>query len=391
MPFPNAAGVYSIVNDLFSALWLFLDVGTSIALVTYFSAHRIERPEKAVHYIQIFVFWQLLSGIVQFSVIGGLSLFYFPTVEKYAYLSYHFLIHSMIQFPGFLSVMTLTLRALQRSDLEQISTLLVNFVFKLGVNFGCILLFRWVFRNSVMYGELFGAIVGLNIGAWVGNFADFGFSYLLFRKAGYSGKFIFRWDFTKEEFVEVMKYGIRLVAGNVWVPAVATLQAFLLTKYVLDYGSEVGYYNLAMQVGGVIGLVGMFTDSLQAPIAEAWEYKVEHGKEKYMERMFVSSYKWINCLNFFLSTTLLVVGGRIIIAFAGPTWERAEFYFLPVIIFQFLGPYSWIGDKFMLGCKMPTTIMWIWIIEQVIRAIGLIIIIPIMGMAGVLYAYIPGF
>ena len=145
-----------------------------------------------------------------------------------------------------------------------------------------------------------------------------------------------------------------------------------------------------MQVGGVIGLVGMFTDSLQAPIAEAWEYKVEHGKEKYMERMFVSSYKWINCLNFFLSTTLLVVGGRIIIAFAGPTWERAEFYFLPVIIFQFLGPYSWIGDKFMLGCKMPTTIMWIWIIEQVIRAIGLIIIIPIMGMAGVLYAYIPG-
>lgn len=390
MPFPNAAGVYSIVNDLFSALWLFLDVGTSIALVTYFSAHRIERPEKAVHYIQIFVYWQLLSGIVQFSVVGGLSLFYFPTVEKYAYLSYHFLIHSMIQFPGFLSVMVLTLRALQRTDLEQISTLLVNFVFKLGVNFVLILFFRWLFRDSVMYGELFGAIVGLNIGAWVGNFADFGFSYYLFRKAGYSGKFIFRWDFTKEEFIEVMKYGIRLVIGNVWVPAVATLQALIITRYVLDYGSEVGYYNLAMQIGQIIGLVGMFTDSVQAPIAEAWEYKVGHGKEKYMERVFISSFKWVNVLNFFLSTSLLVIGGRLIIGFAGPMWARAEFYFFAIVVFHFFAPYSWIGDKFLLGSKMPTTIMWIYIIEQVVRAIGLIIIVPKMGVAGLMWAYLPG-
>jgi O-antigen/teichoic acid export membrane protein len=187
-----------------------------------------------------------------------------------------------------------------------------------------------------------------------------------------------------------MRYGIRLVLGNVWVPAVQTLQALVITIYVFDYGSEIGYYNLALQIGQIIGLVGMFTDSLQAPIAEAWEYKVAHGKEKYLERLFVSSYKWVNILNFFLSSSLLVIGSRLILGFSGPTWVRAAYFFVPVLISQFLGPYSWIGDKFLLGCKMPTTIMWIWIAEQGIRALGLLILVPLYGMAGVLYAYIPG-
>jgi O-antigen/teichoic acid export membrane protein len=389
MPFPQAAGIYTIVNDLFAAVWLMLDVGTSVALVTFFSTHRVERPEKAVHYVQIFIFWQMLSGVCQFTVVAMLSLFYFPGIENYAYLSYHILIHSAIQFPGFLSVMLLTLRALQRSDLEQISNLLVNFVFKLVVAYLCVLFFRWVFKDSVQFGEIFGAIVGLNMGAWLGNFADFGFSYFLFKRAGYDGSLIFRWDFNKEEVFEVMRFGIRIVLGNAWVPAVATLQALMLTLYVSDYGSELAYYNLALQIGAVIGLVGMLCDSLQAPIAEAWTFKQEHGRSQYLARVYTSTFKWVNIINFFLTSSLLVIGWRLIIGFSGPAWGRASYYMILILIFQCLGPYSWIGDKFLLGCNKPTTLMFIWIIEQGTRAVGLLIFIPWLGMAGVMIAYIP--
>jgi O-antigen/teichoic acid export membrane protein len=389
MPFPQAAGIYNITNDLFAALWLMLDVGTSIALVTFFSAHRVERPEKAVHYIQIFIFWQMISGICQFTAVSLFSLYYFPTIERYAYLSYHIFIHSAIQFPGFLSVMLLTLRALQRSDLEQISTLLVNFVFKLGVAYICVLIFRAVFKNSIQFGEIFGAIIGLNVGAWMGNFADFGFSYFLFKRAGYDGSMMFRWDFNKEEVFEVIKFGIRIVLGNVWVPAVATLQTILLTLHVMDYSSEMAYYSLALQIGGVIGLVGMLCDSLQAPISEAYTFKKEHGREQYLARVFTSGFKWVNTINFFLTSALLVIGWRIIIGFSGPTWSRASYYLILILIFQFLGPYSWIGDKFMLGCNMPNLAMIAWIVEQGTRALSLLIFIPLYGMSGVMLAYIP--
>jgi O-antigen/teichoic acid export membrane protein len=389
MPFPQAAGIYQITTDLFAAVWLVLDVGTSIALVTFFSAHRIERPEKAIHYIQIFIFWQLITGVIQFSIVAMLSLFVFPTIETYAYLSYHILIHSMIQFPGFLSVMLLTLRALQRSDLEQISNLLVSFVFKLGVAYLCVILFRDIFRDSVKYGEIFGAIVGLNMGAWIGNFADFGFSYFLFRRAGYSGKMLFRWDFTKEEVIEVLKYGIRLVMGNVWVPAVATLQAFLLIQFVKDYGSEMAYYQLASQIGALIALVGMYVDSLQAPISEAYVYKRDYHKEAYLGRIYVTTFKWVNILSFFLTSSLFVIGWRLILGFSGPTWGRAVFYLNAYILFQILSPYAWIGDKFFLGSQMPDMAMKIWLVEQGTRAIGLLIFIPLYGVLGILIAYFP--
>jgi len=137
-----------------------LDLGTSIALVTFFAANRIEHPEKAIHYIQIFIYWQLITGLIQFSSVTVLGLYVFPNSEAYAYLSYAVIIHSMIRFPGFTGVMLLTLRALQRSDLEQISNILVNFVFKLCVNYLCVLIFRAIFANMVEYGEIFGAVMG---------------------------------------------------------------------------------------------------------------------------------------------------------------------------------------------------------------------------------------
>ncbi|HME55020.1 MAG TPA: lipopolysaccharide biosynthesis protein [Candidatus Lokiarchaeia archaeon] len=389
MPFPQAAGIFGIVNDMFSAVLSVLDLGTSIALVTFFAANRIEHPEKATHYIQLYIYWQLVTGMIQFSTVSILGLYVFPNIDSLAYLSWAVIIHSMIRFPGFTGVMLLTLRALQRSDLEQISNLTVNFVLNFAVNYLCVLLFRWVYLNYTQYGEVFGAVMGLNMGAWLANWTNFFFSYYLFHRAGYKGGALFRLDFTRGELVEVLKYGVRLTIGGTLVPLVALYQTFLLISFVPDYNSEYAYYTLANSLGAVIGLVGMFTDSLQSPIAEAYEFKTAHGKEKYLERVYTTTFKYVNFLNFFLMSVLLVVGWRIIIGFAGPTWARAAFYLNIVLIFQLLGPYAWIGDRFFTACKMPNMAMLIWIMEQSLRAFFMTIFIPFFGLIGMVYGYIP--
>ncbi len=65
LPFPQVNGWMDLTRNFFSAIWTAFDVGTSIALAKYFSQYRITQPDKAIHYAQIFVWWQMMSGVVQ--------------------------------------------------------------------------------------------------------------------------------------------------------------------------------------------------------------------------------------------------------------------------------------------------------------------------------------
>jgi hypothetical protein len=60
-PHPQAGGYYSYTLHFFEAFWVLFDLGLQYSFVKYFSAHRIERPEKAYHYVQILFWWQILA------------------------------------------------------------------------------------------------------------------------------------------------------------------------------------------------------------------------------------------------------------------------------------------------------------------------------------------
>ncbi|NMC05056.1 MAG: hypothetical protein GYA24_07595, partial [Candidatus Lokiarchaeota archaeon] len=105
MPFPQVAGWFDWIKQFFQAVWMAFDVGTSIALAKYFDQYRVKQPQKAVHYVQIFVWWQLLSGVVQIISISFIGSVVFPD-STFAHLSWMVILHSLIQYPGFFVVFT---------------------------------------------------------------------------------------------------------------------------------------------------------------------------------------------------------------------------------------------------------------------------------------------
>ncbi|MHA1371142.1 MAG: hypothetical protein ACTSWN_13065 [Promethearchaeota archaeon] len=384
LPFPQVTGWFDLTKNFFNAIWIAFDVGTSVALAKYFSEHRVLRPEKAVHYIQIFVWWQMMSGIVQISMVALIGAFIYPHTYL-AHLSWMFILHSLIQYPGFFLVFQYVFQGMQRTDYQLVTQLFYNIVFNILFQIGTILLCRWIFAQMPRFGEEFGAGIGYVIGQYLAEWGTFFFTVALFKRMGFSVRSIFRIDFTYKEFKQALWFGFKFMIGNVWVPAVWLWQVFLQSIYVKGYATETGYFNLIFTFGNIISVVALFMEGLLAGVSEAHS----HRKESLLKLHTVQGLKWANFMTFFLVTLLFMLGERFVIGFSGPEWKSAIKFIPLVLLFQLLGPYSWQGDKMLSGTDNNGLLAVAWIIEQSTRAILLFALIPRFQMIGVLMAYIP--
>ncbi|GAB4317368.1 MAG: hypothetical protein Kow0069_20070 [Promethearchaeota archaeon] len=382
MPFPQAAGYMSFTTRFFEAFWLFLDFGTSTAAAKFFAQYRVKHPRRALRYVQIYVWWQFLSGAGQFAFVSVVGMFVFPRAQ-YAHMSWFFVLHSMIQFPGFMAVVIYFFQGAQKLDTAQLLQVLKTVVFTFAFQYVMILVGRAAFGARVEYGEAFGAVVGMALGSWLSEFAFFALSYSMFRKQGYRGSSLFRVDFTGVELKETFKYGLRLVAGNVWVPLVWFLQVIVLSLHVTDYSSEMAYFDMAYTLTQVMALVGLYLEGMMPPVSEA----LGNDKRKLLDLGMVEMVRTMNWLRYFVGAAMLVVGQRIIVGFAGPTWERATVYFGGLLLHAFLGPWSWAGDRVFQGTGRTDLNLYTWILEQGVRAVAMLLLIPRFGVIGVVHAY----
>ncbi len=384
LPFPQVNGWMDLTRNFFNAVWVAFDVGTSVALAKYFAQYRVKQPEKAIHYIQIFVWWQMLSGVVQIFIVALIGSFLFPQTYL-AHMSWMFVVHSLIQYPGFFLVLQYVFQGMQRTDYQLVSQLLYTIIFNVLCQIACIVLFRWIFAPMPMYGEAFGAGIGFAIGQYFAEWGTFFFTVGLFKKLKFSLSTIFRADFNWAEFKETMRFGLKFVMGSVWVPAVWLFQVFLQSIYIKGYATENGYFNLIYTIGGIVAVVGLFMEGLLSGVSEAHS----HGKKKLLELHTVQSLKWANYIAFYIVTLLFMMAPRFIVGFSGSDWLPAIKFVPWVLIFQLLGPYSWSGDKMLTGAGQTGKLAICWVIEQVSRALLLFAFIPGFQMLGVLYAYIP--
>ncbi|MHA1791490.1 MAG: hypothetical protein ACTSVI_02530 [Promethearchaeota archaeon] len=384
MPYPQVNGWFDLTKNFFNALWVAFDVGTSVALAKYFAQYRVKEPEKAIHYIQIFVWWQMLSGVVQVAMVAMIGSFIYPHTYL-AHLSWFFILHSLIQYPGFFLVFMFVFQGMQRTDYHLLTLMLNTIIFNILFQIGFILLFRWLFKSMPIFGEEFGAGIGFVLGQYFAQWGTFFFTVLLFKKMGFSINTVFRIDFTSEEFKKALSFGAKFMLGNVWVPAVWLWQVFLQSSFVKGYASETGYFNLIYTFGGIVSVVGLFMEGLLAGVSEAHS----HGKKSLLKLHTVQGLKWANYMAFFVVALLAMIGWRFVIGFSGPEWKPAIKFIPWVLIFQILGPYSWEGDKILAGAEKTGYLAIAWVIEQGTRATLLFFMIPDFQMLGVLWAYIP--
>ena len=384
MPFPQVAGWFDWVKQFFQAIWMIFDVGTSIALAKFFAQYRIKQPKKAIHYIQIFVWWQLLSGVAQISIISLLGSIIFPQTNL-AHLSWIVVLHSLIQYPGFFVVFMYIFQGMQRTDLQNLANLLYQAVLMLLSQYLWIIIFRAAFANSPQ-GEAFWSGIGYAVGQY---FAEWGIFFIMmkfYKNLGFSVSTIFRVDFNRNELKEALVFGGKEAIGHVWVPLAYMYQVWLISAFIPNWNEEMGVFGYANMLMQVTALVGFLTEGFLAPVSEAHAHK----KQKLLNFTLAQGIKWSSAIIMFMIALLGALGANFILII-GSQWQGAIRFIPLLLIYSFPQPYAWLGDKSLAASGHTGLAAIIWIIEQggKMLLLSLFIYLGILDVAIILYAHIP--
>jgi O-antigen/teichoic acid export membrane protein len=385
-PYPQAAGWYNYAYNFFQIVWILFDFGTSFALAKYFSQHRVKNPKKAIHYIQIYIWWQIFTGIIQVTIIGFIGSIIFPHTAL-AHMSWIFVVYSFVQYPGIFLVFMYTFQGLQRSDLHLISYVAWEVVWLLvGQLIFCYIGRVWGAANPVI-GEALGAGIGYAVARCFDFWVTFIMTFILFKKLGFSPKTCFRIDFTREEFKESMRYGSRLAVGEGFVQIGWFLQVIITSAFVANYSNNLGWFNLAWTLGMIVQIVTLYGQSLLGAFSES----SAHNKKTLTKLYVYQAFRWGNYFAYFLISVLFAVGAKFLVGAAGEDYGGPAVQFLiPLLIFHTGGIYSWLVDAVFEGTGRTGYAMLVWIIEQVTRGLLMFIFVLIFrDMVSVILAYVP--
>jgi O-antigen/teichoic acid export membrane protein len=384
MPFPQVAGWFDWIKQFFQAVWMAFDVGTSIALAKYFAQYRVKQPQKAVHYIQIFVWWQLLSGVVQIVSLSLIGSVVFPE-STFAHLSWMVILHSLIQYPGFFVVFTYIFQGMQRTDLQNLGNLLYQMVIMLACQYLFILIFRFAFKDHP-FGEAFWSGIGYCVGQYVAEWGNFFIMMGFYKKLGFSVSTVFRVDFTRAEFKEALVFGGKECFGHLWVPIALMFQVWLLGTFLPNYNEEMGLYGYANMLMQVTALVAFLTEGFLAPISEAHAHKKQH----LLDFTLAQGVKWSNLVIFFITVLLAAIGQQFIRLLAGSTWQGAARFIPLMLVYSLWQPWTWLSDRALNGTGYTGRAATIWIIEQGGKMLLLAIFITFTkDIMIILYSHIP--
>ncbi len=393
LPSPQAAGFYDFTIHFFEAIWLVFDLGTSIVLVKFFAEHRVERPQKAVRYIQIFVWYQMLSGVLQLFLISFLGSLIFPRTFL-AHMSWVFVTHAFFQWPAFFLVFLLIFRAMNRLDFFQVLNILTYGIFNITLQYLVIVIFRAVLGPNIVFGDSLAGAIGYSVGYYVVQIASFLTGLWMFKRLGFSVRNLFRVDFSLSEIKESFVFGTKWAFGNMWVPLGWFLQVFLIATFIPNYTEQQGFFSIAWGFAQIVMLVGLFAESMLGGISESF-----HAHRKVLTQYYAcNAWKWAAFLDFYLVGALVAIGPRLILGGAGQEWAGAAILIPWLLLFHTFGFLSWLGDWMFAGSDRPGWAAGSWIIEQSIRGLLLLLFIPQYlfftsifnsPLVAVMFAYIP--
>ncbi|MFW9945242.1 MAG: oligosaccharide flippase family protein [Candidatus Odinarchaeota archaeon] len=385
-PYPQAAGWYNYAYNFFQIIWILFDFGTSFALAKFFAQYRVKNPEKSIHYIQIYVWWQLFTGIIQISLIAFMGSFIFPYTNL-AHMSWIFIIYSFVQYPGVFLVFMYTFQGLQRSDFYLILYIFWEVVFLLvGQVTFCYIGRMWGAANPI-FGEALGAGIGYAIARCFDYWMTFFISILIFKKQGFSPKTCFRIDFSREEVKESLRYGSKLGVGEGFVQIGWFIQVIITSIFVANYSNNLGWFNLTWTLGMIVQIVTLYSNTLLGAYSES----SSHNKHTLTKLYIYQAFRWGNYFAFFLISVLFATGAKFLVGAAGEEYGGPAVKFLvPLLLFHTGGIYSWLVDSVFQGTGHTGYAMVVWIIEQTSRALLMFILVYFLrDMVYVIIAYIP--
>ena len=219
-PYPESAGYRSIVGGTFALFFKIFDLGTNMTMDRYIAEAAIKDQSKMVKYIQYFIWYQMMTGLIQTTSIAIYAFVWVPRTEL-AYAVWIMLLQSITQYPGFLGVFRGAMGALQQFNKVEVFNFISGELFQRLTEIGFVLLGRYWGMQNPQIGEIMGIAIGSVIGLYVDDFIATAMSAWYFSKVmkdkGISARRCFRiefdWELAKEALVFGIKTGIPGIIG----------------------------------------------------------------------------------------------------------------------------------------------------------------------------------
>ncbi|MHA1681549.1 MAG: hypothetical protein ACTSUE_11095, partial [Promethearchaeota archaeon] len=323
-------------------------------------------PQKVLHYLQFFIWYQMMTGLIQTTMIAIWALF-IARNGTLAHLVWLFLITSTTQYPGMLGYFSSSLKGLQRFDKAQILYFIHGQFFQMATNIIFILLGRWLGAMHPAVGELMGLAIGAAIGAYIDDFFAMFLGAYYFKKAvkqvfpNLRLRDFFRHDFDRGLVKECISFGIQVSAG----PLVGVVVGQVCNLYWIYY---VPQYSTWVMLSGVAAGLAQVVQWGELDLVPAISESFLNGKKKLVQFYIAQSWRW----SFYLAVPLimilltylpLILNVALAVADVSVYLLAVPFIF-PWIITKMLEPISRFADQIIIGASRPRFITFIKLIEE---------------------------
>ncbi len=300
-------------------------------------------------------------------------------------MGYFVIANSVARIPGMFGIIGAMFDSLQRFDIKIKLNAILGTVVNVPLTYLIVYCTRYYFSMQPQYGEAFGALIGVSLAGIVCGIVDFIIFGMMYRKMGFFIGNLFRVDFDKENLKEAFGFGGKLTIGNSFRAFAGVIETILISLYVMNFGSELGYYNMTSYTTTMLAVINEFLNALKPAISEAFGNR----KMKLTEYYFVEGLKWMNYMLCFILGLMFVIGDNVIML-AGSQWAGALKFIAWHLIFAAFWPMAWFADTVFQGTGRAEYNTIVWIIEQGTRIILLFMLLPLLQIWGIIFSYIPG-
>lgn len=377
-PFPQARGIWDFAWEALQVAWFLFDAGTFVAFVKYFAEFRVKDPAEAVKSVQFFVWWQILTGLVQITF-ASLAAIYILPHTRYGYTSSFLILIALGQYPGFFGVLTFFFQAYQRYDYNVGLDLLSDWILRFVLQVPFVLYFRAWGAADPAIGEALGAALGIGLGFHASTLMTFGIGSLLYRRLGLRLLPLVLVHFDLKTAKRMLSYGLRVVLGKFFFRAAQTIDKVVLSLLLLNYTEWMGlkgqiYYDLLF----IFPIAYRFFETAMAALSESYG----NGKPV-LTQYYVVRFIQVGSLYTAVGLSLMLALGPAFVREAmDPQWARVADYLLIAAIGGAFSTAAWLSDMLQKAAERPGLFAAVLGVEQTLRIGLFFLFIPAWQFTG---------
>ncbi|MBN2150123.1 MAG: hypothetical protein JW839_01630 [Candidatus Lokiarchaeota archaeon] len=389
-PYPESLGYSTAFSGLFVLVFTAFDIGTANTLNRFVADSAIKNPAKMVQYIQYFIWYQAITGLVQITILSLWTVFFMPNTPQ-AYGIWIILLVVSKQYPGYLNVFKTALGSLQQFNKKSAVDFLQSEAFQRLTEIAFVLLGRWLGGLNPAVGELMGIAIGSVLGLYLDDVVAMVVSgYLLARHLkpwGIEFRDLFRCEFDRHLVKECLWFGLRTGIPGLLVANTQIIGLTLFLAFLPQYTTFVVLHGMATQL---VAVTQRLVDQDFSPLfTEAYQ----NGKKKLCQYYHAHAMRFFAINTGFAMAIMLIVMTVLGDVFAALNLERYMLtlpFLVPAALARVSKTYFNYPEGIMIAAHKPTQWMILKVIEEGLRILFLWLTVVVfrvqdLGIYGIVY------